>query len=155
MVAIQPEFFAGDCVTYSGLLPEFILKFNNLSAEDRLKVKKLNVGLKGDTLQEPAICCTIMNFVATGICVFPIFLMCCKCTRKVLTEVCDLPIEAYVAIDGAILQCPNLETVSIMIQDSFFDGNKASILERNLSRLPRLINFGFMNTAFDDDIENQ
>lgn len=151
---VQLPFFANGIVSYTGKLPQFVLQFNNLTPEERSQIKTLNVSLEGEILLEPAACCAIMNLMS-GCCIIPVLLMCCDCTKQVLSGVSELTIDAYVALDGVISQCLNLETVSVTVTDNFLDEIKTSVLERNLLRLPKLINFGFTNGAFERDLENQ
>lgn len=150
--AMVPPFFANGCITYNGTLPQLVLQFNNLTPDEKLQVKQLNLAIDGDTIQEVAMCCLCLNLML-GCFIFPLFVMCCQCTREVISAAADVSVEAYATLDGIIGQCPNVGIVSILVNDSFLDANKAALLERNLMKMPKVINFGFTNCAFPRDIE--
>lgn len=147
MPQIVLPFYSNNMLNYSGPLAPFVMQFNNLTAEERLGVKVFNVTILGDIIQEAAVCCLISTLVFGGCCIFPLFLLCCDCYRKAVAELRNMPVESYMAIESVILQCPNIEKALVNVTDNMLDANKASILERSIVRLPKLIMFEFRNMA--------
>lgn len=112
-------------VNYSGPLGPFVLQFNNITAEERLGVKILNMTITGDMIQEASSCCVLATIIAGGCCILPIFLFCCNCYKQAVSELRNLPVESYMAIESVILQCPNIEKALVKIYGNMFDPSKA------------------------------
>lgn len=68
-----------------GPVAGLVLQFNNMSPQDRMNTKVLNISLLGNVVQESGICCMILTITAGSFCIFPLFLLCCDCYIKTIS----------------------------------------------------------------------
>lgn len=106
-IGIVP-FFGNHTVTYSGPYAPFAKMFDNLSPEEKNNIKVFNLSLLADIVQEPNMCCMIMNMVAAGFCIFPAFFICCPFFVKASAGVSVADPRFYETLGATFAQCPNL-----------------------------------------------
>lgn len=78
--------------------------------------------------------------------------MCCDWWKKIVYPAFDVPESTYRAL-GNLIFAPNIQTITLNVNDNRFNKTKAQILYDMLSR-SRLRGFTFVNSAMYFDYEN-
>lgn len=134
----------GHTICFSGLESVLVRQISLLTTEQRNIVRHASIRFSGEVVQDENLCC-VEVVMASSMFVFPLLLLLCDCYRRRVARLSKLKLSSYQLLARTFVALPNLESLSVQVEDSYFNQEKAKVLEQSILKLPSLRTFTFDN----------